>query len=117
MINVKDSPKSDEELCQQLENTLNDLTQQADLYCGQEGEFRMKVKKRPLTRSFASRIHDLSHKGRGIHTGSTPYYHMVNKSLIIGKDTSPLVGEVARRAGEGFLPRSGDVLTINPLAL
>ena len=44
----------------------------------------------PLTRA----SHDLSHKGRGIHTGASPYAHDERKWLIMGKDTSPLVGEV-----------------------
>ena len=34
MIEVANSPKSDEELRQELENSLKDLTQKADLYCG-----------------------------------------------------------------------------------
>lgn len=36
IIDVKNSSKSDEELRQQLESSLKSLTQQADLYCGQE---------------------------------------------------------------------------------
>jgi lysophospholipid acyltransferase (LPLAT)-like uncharacterized protein len=35
-IDVTNSPKSDEELRQQLEKSLKDLTLQADLYCGRE---------------------------------------------------------------------------------
>jgi lysophospholipid acyltransferase (LPLAT)-like uncharacterized protein len=35
LINVADSSKSDEELCQQLENSLRELTARADLHCGQ----------------------------------------------------------------------------------
>lgn len=39
LINVAGSSKSDEELCQQLENALQELTARADLHCGQkEGE-------------------------------------------------------------------------------
>jgi hypothetical protein len=56
----------------------------------------------PLTRSFAKLIHDLSHKGSG---ESIPYFTdlFFDKEFISsnGKETSPLVGEVARRAGEG----------------
>jgi len=56
----------------------------------------------PLNRSFASRIHDLSHKGRGEFI---PYFTdlFFDKELTSrnGKDTSPLMGEVDRRAGEG----------------
>jgi len=35
LIHVVDSSKSDEELCQELENALQELTQKADHYCGQ----------------------------------------------------------------------------------
>ena len=61
------------------------------------------MKELPLTRSFASRIHDLSHKGRGIRT---PFFNISSQQKekkLCSKDTSPLVGEVARRTGEGFL--------------
>ena len=61
-----------------------------------------KLIKKPLTRSFASRIHDLSHKGRGILTVATTCAHRGHQRLIMGKDTSPLVGEVAQSAGEGY---------------
>jgi hypothetical protein len=44
----------------------------------------------PLTRPMG----DLSHKGRGIHTGAATYAYDERKWLIVGKDTSPLVGEV-----------------------
>jgi len=43
---------------------------------------------KPLTRPLG----DLSHKGRGI------------PSFITVRITSPLVGEVAQRAGEGYSP-------------
>ncbi len=38
MIEVAGSPKSDEQLRQELENSLKDLTRKADLYCGREIE-------------------------------------------------------------------------------
>ena len=38
MIEVADSEKSEEELRQDLENSLKDLTRRADIYCGQTGE-------------------------------------------------------------------------------
>lgn len=38
MIDVTDSSKSDEELRQQLENSLKEITQKADHYCGQRVE-------------------------------------------------------------------------------
>lgn len=39
LINVAGSSKTDEELCQQLENSLRELTVRADLHCGRkEGE-------------------------------------------------------------------------------
>lgn len=37
LIDVEASSESDEELRQQLENTLKDITKKADLYCGQMG--------------------------------------------------------------------------------
>ncbi len=38
VIEVVGSVKSDEELRQELENSLKDLTYKADLYCGHEAE-------------------------------------------------------------------------------
>lgn len=38
LIHVADSIKSDEELCQELENSLKDLTQKVDHYCGRRGD-------------------------------------------------------------------------------
>ena len=37
LLDVANSPKSDEEMRQDLETRLRELTQRADQYCGQEG--------------------------------------------------------------------------------
>jgi len=58
-----------------------------------------KLKKGPLTRPTG----DLSHKGRGVLTHDQPFTSPVILRGRASKDTSPLVGEVARRAGEGSL--------------
>ena len=52
----------------------------------------------PLTRP----SDDLSHKGRGVLTHDQPLALITSVSDCTSMDTSPLVGEVVRRTGEGY---------------